>query len=381
MKLPTFGILAKALTLGFILILGYVGESHGSHGSPKDHGKGYGGSHGSPKDHEKHSHGSPNNHNNQSPGSAGSPTGSSPSIPSGLQVGFYKGLCPNKAVDVEALIATQVQEEFHKDPTILPALLRMQFHDCFVHGCDASILIAGNSTEKKAGANLSVRGFEFIDAVKVALEAQCPDIVSCADIIAVATKVLIKLGGGPDYPVQTGRRDGVKSNTNDVDLPSPFMTVSQTISVFAAKRFTSEEMVILLGGHTVGVAQCGFFQDRVHNGTSQFDPNMDRDLRKKLMLTCPSGTTSNNVAFLDQNPQSSNKVDNSFYNQIIRNKGILPIDQALARDPQTSGIVQQLSSNANLFSVKFASAMVKLQALDVLTGNQGEIRKVCSKFN
>ena len=60
-------------------------------------------------------------------------------------------------------------------------------------GCDASILIAGTSSEKNAGANLSVRGYEFIDAVKAALEAECPGIVSCADIIAIATKVAIKL--------------------------------------------------------------------------------------------------------------------------------------------------------------------------------------------
>jgi len=59
--------------------------------------------------------------------------GSPSSSPPGLQVGFYKGRCPDKTVDVEAMVATKVQEQFHKDPTILPALLRMQFHDCFVH--------------------------------------------------------------------------------------------------------------------------------------------------------------------------------------------------------------------------------------------------------
>lgn len=54
-------------------------------------------------------------------------------------------------------------------------------------------------------------------------------------------------GGGPDYPAQTGRRDGLVSKAEDVDLPSPTLTVPETIAVFQAKNFTPEEMVVLLG--------------------------------------------------------------------------------------------------------------------------------------
>ena len=62
-----------------------------------------------------------------------------------------------------------------------------------VKGCDASLLIDGASTEKTAGSNLSVRGYELIERLKAALEAECPGVVSCADIVVVATKVVIKL--------------------------------------------------------------------------------------------------------------------------------------------------------------------------------------------
>lgn len=189
-------------------------------------------------------------------------------------------------------------------------------------------------------------------------------------------------GGGPDYSVQTGRNDGLVSRAQDVNLPSPFLTVSESISAFDAKRFTTEEMVILLGCHTVGISQCTFFQDRLYQGNTQFDPKMDPILRKQLQPTCPKGTTSNNNStFLDQNPQSSNKLDNSFFVQILNQRGILPIDQALARHPQTIAFVQQFARSATLFNNKLASAMVKLQALDVLTGNQGQIRKTCSRIN
>lgn len=60
-------------------------------------------------------------------------------------------------------------------------------------GCDASILLDGNSTEKTAGPNLSVRGFDVIDNAKAAVEAVCPDLVSCSDIIVMATRDAISL--------------------------------------------------------------------------------------------------------------------------------------------------------------------------------------------
>ncbi|XP_074293968.1 peroxidase 57-like [Silene latifolia] len=320
---------------------------------------------------------------------SGEPLGSPP-LPSlvgdstsGLQVGFYVGKCLEEDVDVEAIIANVVEALFRADPTLLPALLRLQFHDCFVSGCDASILIEGNSTEKTASPNRSVRGYKIVDDVKLAVEAKCPGLVSCADIIAVATKVLIKLGGGPDYPVQTGRRDGLVSRAKDArDLPGPFLSVEDTATAFAAKNFTIGEMVVLLGCHTVGVAHCVFFKDRLYPGTSLFDPFMDPELRNHLMSTCPQNTLVNsNFTLLDQNPQRLNTVDNSYFNQIINRRGVLPIDQELARDPTTQGFVQQLSLNATLFNIELANAMVKLQALDVLTGDQGEVRKVCRSVN
>ncbi|KAL2904958.1 Peroxidase 57 [Bienertia sinuspersici] len=108
---------------------------------------------------------------------------------------------------------------------------------------------------------------------------------------------------------------------------------------------------------------------------------MDPNLREQLKPICPQSMGSNNITFLDQNSSSSNIVDNSFFDQIVKRRGILSIDQALARDPQTMGFVQQLAQNPNLFATRLADAMVKMQAVDVLTGNEGQIRKVCSKLN
>ena len=102
----------------------------------------------------------------------------------GTRVGFYSAACPR----VESIVRSTVQSHFRSNPTVAPGLLRMLFHDCFVQGCDASILISGSNTERTAGPNLLLRGYEVIDDAKTQLEAACPGIVSCADILALAAR-------------------------------------------------------------------------------------------------------------------------------------------------------------------------------------------------
>ncbi|KAG8078981.1 hypothetical protein GUJ93_ZPchr0007g5799 [Zizania palustris] len=55
-------------------------------------------------------------------------------------------------------------------------------------GCDASILLDPTPEKLSAPNNTSMRGFDLIDAIKYAVEAACPGVVSCADIIAFAAR-------------------------------------------------------------------------------------------------------------------------------------------------------------------------------------------------
>jgi peroxidase len=47
---------------------------------------------------------------------------------------------------------------------------------------------ANNTAEKDAIPNLTVLGFDVIDDIKKAVEEKCPKTVSCADILALATR-------------------------------------------------------------------------------------------------------------------------------------------------------------------------------------------------
>lgn len=63
-------------------------------------------------------------------------------------------------------------------------------------GCDASLLLDdadGIDSEKDALPNQSTDGYEVIDNVKTALENVCPGVVSCADIVALASEILVVL--------------------------------------------------------------------------------------------------------------------------------------------------------------------------------------------
>ncbi|KAL6555269.1 hypothetical protein OROGR_006527 [Orobanche gracilis] len=297
-----------------------------------------------------------------------------------MKVGFYNSTCPK----AESLIRAVVGQHFSKDRSITAALLRMHFHDCFVRGCDASILIdstRSNSSEKDAGPNLTVRRYDLIDAAKKAVETTCPSTVSCADIITLATRDAVSLSGGPTYDVPTGRRDGLISNVADVNIPGPSAPIQDAFAFFKDKNLTLNDMVTLLGAHTVGVAHCSFFQDRLSNfnGTVKPDPTMDPGLAARLLKTCGK-TSGDPTVSLDQGTPP-NTLDNQYYNQTVFKRGILQIDQNLALDRSTGPIVLGLARNKSLFMKNFVKAMIKMSKIQVLVGNAGEIRKNCRVFN
>ncbi|CAK9319415.1 unnamed protein product [Citrullus colocynthis] len=290
----------------------------------------------------------------------------------GLSMGYYLMSCPF----VDPIVKNTVNRALQNDPTLAASLVRMHFHDCFVEGCDGSILIDStrdNTAEKDSPANLSLRGYEVIDEIKEQLESQCPGVVSCADIIAMAARDAVFWAGGPFYEIPKGRKDGSRSRIEDtVNLPSPFLNASQLINTFAQRGFTAQQMVALSGAHTLGVARCISFKGRLDGN----DPLLSSNFGRALSSTCSNG--DNAVQTFDA---TSDSFDNVYYNALSRGAGVLFSDQTLFASPRTRGIVTAYAMNQALFFMDFQQAIIKMGLLDVKEGYRGKVRRNCRRVN
>jgi len=154
--------------------------------------------------------------------------------------------------------------------------------------------------------------------------------------------------------------------------------VSQALNFFTSKGLTLEDMVTLMGAHTIGFAKCIFFQSRLSSFSGNIDPTMDPNLDAFLVEKCGSRGNETSV-FLDQ--KTPFDFDNGFYSQIVNKRGILEIDQQLALDPISSVLAWNFASGNFNFWERFGVSWSKLASIDVKVGNQGEIRRNCRAFN
>ncbi|OVA13860.1 Plant peroxidase [Macleaya cordata] len=282
----------------------------------------------------------------------------------------------------EIFVRNTVNRALQSDPTLAAGLLRMHFHDCFVEGCDASVLLDStkdNTAEKDSPANLSLRGYEIIDAAKEQIEDQCPGVVSCADIVAMAARDAVLWAGGPLYDIPKGRKDGRRSKIEDtIKLPPPFFNTSELITTFSQHGFSVQDMVALSGAHTLGVARCSSFKNRLSkfDSTHEVDPTLDSNFATTLAKTCSAG--DNSEAPFDETRTS---FDNAYYNALRRKAGVLSSDQTLFTSPRTRNIVNAYALNQAMFFMDFSQAMVKMGLIDVKEGNEGEVRLDCRKIN
>ncbi|XP_074319149.1 peroxidase 5-like [Silene latifolia] len=302
-----------------------------------------------------------------------------------LVAGFYKSTCPS----AEKIVKRVVNRAIAQNPALGAGLIRMHFHDCFVRGCDASILLdstPGNPAEKDNIANNpSLRGYEVIDQAKAELESKCPQTVSCADIIAYAARDSASKLGGLKYTVQGGRRDGRISLKDDPtqNLPAPFFNLQQVQDSFTKKGLSVEEMVILSGAHSIGVSHCSSFNKRLYNFTStnSQDPSLDPNFASMLKSKCPNIPPSVADPTIVQDFVTPNKLDNKYYQNVQNGKALFTSDQSLMTSPVTVGMVRNFNRQGGVWAKKFARAMVHMGAIEVLTGGEGEIRKNCRVVN
>ncbi|PIA60818.1 hypothetical protein AQUCO_00300387v1 [Aquilegia coerulea] len=278
-----------------------------------------------------------------------------------LRVGFYQSTCPL----AELTVRRSVNRFVSRNPGIAAGLIRMHFHDCFVRGCDASVLldsIPGSPSEKEHFANKP-------------------------DIIAFAARDSACQVGGINYDVPAGRRDGRVSLKDEViqNLPPPSFNATQLEDNFAKKGLSLDEMVTLSGAHSLGISHCSSFSNRLYtfNSTHPQDPSMDTRYAVFLKTRCPrlssKGASRDPTMPLDIG--TPNTLDNTYYKELSNHRGLLTSDQTLFDSPSTAGFVKDNILHPSTWAAKFALAMVGVGSIDVKTGTEGEIRKNCKVVN
>ncbi|KAL8131873.1 hypothetical protein AgCh_007689 [Apium graveolens] len=291
-----------------------------------------------------------------------------------LSANYYASSCPR----LQRIVRNALTPSVRRDRRLGASLLRLHFHDCFVNGCDGSVLLDDTSTltgEKNAFPNMnSLRGFDAIDTIKTRVEAACKDTVSCADILALAARDGTVLLGGPSWTVPLGRRDSTTASQMqaNIDLPPPTDDLSALISKFANKGLSAKEMTVLSGSHTIGQAQCSSFRAHIYNGTN-INAAFARTRQARCPASAPNGDT--NLAPLDL--QSPNSFGSDYYQNLVAKRGLLHSDQELFNGGSQDDLVRTYSRNNRAFRNDFAAAMIKMGNISPLTGTAGEIRKNC----
>lgn len=303
-----------------------------------------------------------------------------------LSTCYYSTSCPN----VSKIVSSVLEEAFQSDPRIGASLIRLHFHDdCFVNGCDGSLLLDNSTsikTEKDSISNAnSTRGFDVVDNIKAALEKSCPGVVSCADILAIVSEAAVSMSGGPSWEVPLGRRDSRKANRTKADscIPRGSDDLSNITSKFSNVGLNLVDVVALSGAHTFGRARCIVIRGRLYNfsGTGKPDPTINKTYLTTLQNKCPQTGNGQGLANLD--PVTNNTFDNQYFANLQNHMGLLSSDQELFSTPNASSIdiVNTYSKNQATFFEDFVKSMIKMGNISPLTGKKGEIRLNCRKVN
>uniref|UniRef100_M8BTE6 Peroxidase 2 n=1 Tax=Aegilops tauschii TaxID=37682 RepID=M8BTE6_AEGTA len=96
---------------------------------------------------------------------------------------------------------------------------------------------------------------------------------------------------------------------------------------------------------------------------------------------CPANPSTANDPTVNQDVVTPNALDNQYYKNVLAHKVLFTSDAALLTTPATTQMVRDSANTPGQWEAKFNKAMVKMGAIDVKTGKQGEIRRKCRVVN
>ncbi|KAF7818598.1 peroxidase 21 [Senna tora] len=277
-----------------------------------------------------------------------------------LELNYYATSCPR----AEEIIKQQVVQLYYKHGNTAVSWVRNLFHDCMV---------------KTSARSFGMRNFKYVDTIKAAVEVECPSTVSCADIVALSARDGILMLGGPRIEVKTGRRDSTESFVSVVEdyIPNHNDSMSLVLSRFQSLGIDVEAAVALLGTYKLTLNSNIHF--RLY---PTVDPTLDPDYAVYLKGRCPTPNPDPTAVLYARNDRETPMLlDNFYFKNILKHKGLLRVDEFLATDPRTSPYVQKMAADNAYFYQQFSRAILLLSEINPLTGHQGQIRKDCRYVN
>uniref|UniRef100_A0ACD5U752 Uncharacterized protein n=1 Tax=Avena sativa TaxID=4498 RepID=A0ACD5U752_AVESA len=290
-------------------------------------------------------------------------------LANGLSYDFHANSCPNLQDIVWPIVESAVLGEI----ALAAGLLRIFFHDCFPQGCDASLLLKGANSELDLAPNLTLqpRALQLIEDIRVKVHAACGATVSCADIIALATRDAVFVAGESEvfyfYEMPLGRFDSKApaSSSAVFDLPQPSADANTLIDSFKSRNLEPIDLVALSGAHTVGKAHCSSFSDRFTF------PRGDAAFVGQLRDNC----TSDPNRLQDLDVATPIVFDNTYFKNLMEGKGVFTSDVVLVSDSRTDWGVKGLAENKWWFYSQFRDSLVKLSQFQPTGEDVGEIRR------
>ena len=140
--------------------------------------------------------------------------------------------------------------------------------------------------------------------------------------------------------------------------------------------------LVFPGAHTIGIAHCQSFSNRLYNftGIGDQDPALDSEYAANLKAR-KCRIISDNTTIVEMDPGSRKTFDLSYYTLLLKRRGLFHSDSALTTNANTLSMIKQLLQGSLDFRSEFSKSMEKMGRISVKTGSNGEIRKQCALVN
>lgn len=143
-------------------------------------------------------------------------------------------------------VASELKADFAGCGRDAHGAIRAVFHDCITSGCDGSLILSDECTTRSENRGLS-NICTKLNGWREKYRVGAADIIQFAGAMAISSCPL-----GPRVQALVGRRDS-RAPAAPGGIPGSRDPVEKILGAFSAKGFSPEDVVALMGTHSVAV--------------------------------------------------------------------------------------------------------------------------------